>query len=328
MQATIADLQSRVSGIQSAIDSQTTRWQAQLADAAACGARVAANDPSTDPLTCSSLDQQAAMSKQSIDMQAQTVSGYNFQITQLQNSIYNLQHPSETPLPVASQTPTPTPIPTPTMSTSPESQHCIDYMNSLMEQVNNVRQVLSGMRTTFLEVAAFKSAMDAKGLTSASAIVNYYVSTNLKGPQTTIANLQNQYTSGGLSAACAGALQWQSFDNSARSEVMTRLPEDYNTTVSSLNVVVAKIARDDLTNVSPTPSASSKETSTISATELLVAPIPTISVAPSVAPVYNKPTPKPTATKAKQITIVCTNGKKTVKVTAEKPVCPKGYKKK
>lgn len=326
MQATVSDLQSRISGIQSAIDSATTRWSAQVADATACRARVSANDPNTDPMTCDSLDQQAAMTKQSIDMQQQTVTGYAFQITQLQNSIYNIQHPEEAPRPVATSTPTPTPIPTPTQSISSQSQSCIDLMNSWMEQVNSIRISLSQMRTFFLEPAVVQASFKAKGINTPSEIASYYQTGAFDGLQSAISTLQKQYTAGSLADACQGAAQWQSFDNSAKSEIMTRLPEDYNTTVKALNSAVARMSSGSAGNSSSTNASPS-------ATTLLIAPkpIPTISVAPSVAPVYNKPIPAPKASttiKAKPTTIVCFKGKKSVKVTAVKPACPKGYTKK
>jgi len=55
------------------------------------------------------------------------------------------------------------------------------------------------------------------------------------------------------------------------------------------------------------------------------APTPTEAVAPTPS---TKPTPKPTITAQKKITITCAKGKVVKKVTAIKPVCPKGYTKK
>ena len=55
------------------------------------------------------------------------------------------------------------------------------------------------------------------------------------------------------------------------------------------------------------------------------APTPSETVAPTPS---TKPTPKPTITPQKKITITCVKGKVVKKVTAIKPVCPKGYTKK
>jgi len=65
----------------------------------------------------------------------------------------------------------------------------------------------------------------------------------------------------------------------------------------------------------PTPSAS---------------PTPTVEATPtpSVSPVTTTPTPKPTVAAQKKSTIVCVKGKSTKSVTAIKPTCPIGYKKK
>jgi len=65
------------------------------------------------------------------------------------------------------------------------------------------------------------------------------------------------------------------------------------------------------------------------------APAPAATKAPTVTPtptpvVSESPTPAPVATKApaiaKKITITCVKGKSTMSVTAVKPTCPSGYK--
>ena len=65
----------------------------------------------------------------------------------------------------------------------------------------------------------------------------------------------------------------------------------------------------------PTPSAS---------------PTPTVEATPtpSASPVTTTPAPKPTVAVQKKSTIVCVKGKSTKSVTAVKPTCPTGYKKK
>ena len=65
----------------------------------------------------------------------------------------------------------------------------------------------------------------------------------------------------------------------------------------------------------PTPSAS---------------PTPTVEATPtpSASPVTTTPTPKPTVAAQKKSTIVCVKGKSTKSVTAIKPTCPVGYKRK
>jgi hypothetical protein len=60
-------------------------------------------------------------------------------------------------------------------------------------------------------------------------------------------------------------------------------------------------------------------------------PSPTPSATPSPTPsatLEPKPTPSAIVAPAKKVTITCVKGKVTKKVTAVKPVCPKGYKKK
>jgi hypothetical protein len=68
--------------------------------------------------------------------------------------------------------------------------------------------------------------------------------------------------------------------------------------------------------VTPTPIATPAVTPT---------PEPTASTAPTTQPAM--PTPKPTVV-AKKITITCIKGKTLKTVTAVKPICPTGYKKK
>jgi hypothetical protein len=68
--------------------------------------------------------------------------------------------------------------------------------------------------------------------------------------------------------------------------------------------------------VTPTPAVTPSVTST---------PEPTASTAPTTQP--TGPTPKPTVV-AKKTTITCIKGKTLKSVTAVKPVCPTGYKKK
>jgi hypothetical protein len=72
----------------------------------------------------------------------------------------------------------------------------------------------------------------------------------------------------------------------------------------------------------PTPTPSPTPTPTPSPTPT---PTPTVTVAAT-------PTPTPTVAKpttvAKKTTITCVKGKTTKKVTAVKPKCPNGYKKK
>ena len=77
----------------------------------------------------------------------------------------------------------------------------------------------------------------------------------------------------------------------------------------------------------PTPTPTVTPTPTITPT-----PTPTITPTPTPTPTIT-PTPSPTvivtaAPLAKKTTITCVKGKLVTKVTAVKPVCPKGYKKK
>lgn len=77
--------------------------------------------------------------------------------------------------------------------------------------------------------------------------------------------------------------------------------------------------------VSPTPTPSPSSTPTVTATPSAT---PTVTATPSASAT---PTATPTASAApvaKKVTITCVKGKSVKKVTAVKPVCPKGYKKK
>ena len=53
-------------------------------------------------------------------------------------------------------------------------------------------------------------------------------------------------------------------------------------------------------------------------------PTPVVTAEPTPTPT---PTPTPKATVAKRTTITCVKGKTVRKVTAAKPVCPSGFKK-
>ena len=72
----------------------------------------------------------------------------------------------------------------------------------------------------------------------------------------------------------------------------------------------------------PAPAPAATPTPTPVATST---PEPTASAAPTTAPIA--PAPKPTVA-SKKITITCVKGKTTKTVTAVKPTCPAGYKKK
>jgi len=65
----------------------------------------------------------------------------------------------------------------------------------------------------------------------------------------------------------------------------------------------------------PTPTQTKLPTPTPTPTPVVIAPSPT-------------PTPLVTVTTVKKVTIACVKGKVTKKVTAIKPTCPAGYKKK
>lgn len=87
----------------------------------------------------------------------------------------------------------------------------------------------------------------------------------------------------------------------------------YGFTFSNPTIKV-KLTQDAPTPA-PTPSAS--PTPTVEATPM-----------PSTSPVTATPTPKPSVAVQKKSTILCIKGKSTKSVTAVKPTCPNGYKKK
>jgi hypothetical protein len=164
------------------------------------------------------------------------------------------------------------------------------------------------------KAAADKIAAEAKA--SADKIAADKVASELEAAQLKL--IAEKEAADKVVAAAKAAAEKEAADKEKTEKLIADAKAEAAKIIADANAAAAKVSATPKASPRATPSPSSK-------VSVKATPTPKSSAKYSPKPTV---TPTPTKPSTKKITITCTKGTLTKKVTAVKPICPSGYKKK